>query len=75
MTEPTLDTLAQRLDRMESAVRRLVGALLALAMLVGIAMDALYRSSALQVWDRLIGLVAAAIFMGFCLSAYPSRGR
>ena len=33
MTEPTLDTLAQRLDRMESAVRRLVGALLALAML------------------------------------------
>jgi hypothetical protein len=65
MTEPTLDTLTQRLDRLELRLelqtRSLNRALLALLVTVYAAMDVLYRQAALQIWDSIIGFVALIV--------------
>jgi hypothetical protein len=61
MTEPTLDMLTQRLDRLELQTRSLNRALLALLVTVCAAMDVLYRLAALQIWDSIIGFVAVIV--------------
>jgi hypothetical protein len=61
MTEPTLDLLTERLDRLERETRRLNRGLLAQLVLVGFGIDALYRLAALQIWEQIVVVVGVVI--------------